>query len=113
METIKTILIIISGAVAVFAYFALIFLLNVLLWGLALSWAWEWFVVPVFDVGGITIVQSFGLMIVASTLTKNNAKSVEQEEGETVGSVFGRTVLKATVAPLVTLFFAWLVSLLL
>lgn len=59
--------------------------------GLVLSYSWEWFIVPVFDFRGISIVEAIGISFTINLLVKpldrdkSKKKKTPKERGEEFG----------------------------
>jgi len=59
--------------------------------GWALMTLWGWFVIPVFGLPSLSIVQAIGVALVVSFLTKHTDTSVQQKRstGEAIGFLVG------------------------
>ena len=51
--------------------------------GIVLSSLWEWFVVPIFHINSITIVQAIGIAIVVGFLTHQTTNNSDKDEEQT------------------------------
>jgi len=68
--------------------------------GWVLSWLWLWFVVPVFAVPALSMLQSIGIATVISFMTKQYVPT-----GDKAGEAWAYLIL----TPLVTLLFGYII----
>lgn len=80
---------------------------EILVNGWVISILWGWFIVPVFKIPTLNILQAYGLALVVGILTKQDidVKSPERSITETIIRGIGVAVLR----PLFTLGFGWIV----
>jgi len=62
--------------------------------GLALKFMWGWFIVPAFDVAGLSFMVATGLVVVAALLTMRTSIPEEQTTGEIMKEGFHKACLK-------------------
>jgi len=62
--------------------------------GLVLQSMWGWFIVPAFDVAGLSFMVATGLIVVASMLTMKTSIPKEQTTGEMMKEGFHKAYLK-------------------
>lgn len=62
--------------------------------GWAMSMIWGWFVTPVFALPALTILQAYGLMLVARLF--QYLPATEKKEGKTFGQIIGAGMAKNT-----------------
>ena len=101
-----------------FKYAIFSIVLGIVLNGLVFAKLWEWFIIPVFNIHPITIIQSIGIMTIFTFLNykyddndKNETKSgdelTDEEKRDLLLKLYGRILGKA----LGTLFFGWIITL--
>ena len=74
-------------AVVVCAFLAIT--LGVVVKGWVLSVTWQWFVVPIFGLPALSVLQAISIMIVASLLTHQSTQSSKnKDEQNTLGKIF-------------------------
>lgn len=74
--------------------------------GWALSVTWAWFIVPVFGLPTLTVVQAIGVALVAAILTHQSQESNKEKEiPELTGEIISRSVL----VPLATVGLGWII----
>lgn len=81
-------------------------IIGAILNGWALSVLWGWFIVPIFKLPTLTIIQAIGVAMVASFLTKtystsDKSKSLEDRITDLIGSTI--------IAPVLAIMLGWLV----
>ena len=62
-------------------YTILLTIAGIALHGLVLKYMWQWFIIPIFSVNGLTLVQAIGLSAIVALMWKKNDKK-EDEEGK-------------------------------
>lgn len=78
--------------------------------GYTLSLLWKWFVVPVFDIPVLSVVQAIGFGMVITFLTRHStssgdkAKDIYEAAGEMLGNAILYPVLVIALGYIVTLF---------
>ena len=84
--------------------------LGAIMGGFVLSKLWVWFMIPIFDVNPLRIVEAIGLTFIVGYMTKNPA-----EPGKTLEGPFLEELLKAFLQTLVAaggfLFIGWIIQL--
>jgi membrane protein CcdC involved in cytochrome C biogenesis len=97
------------SCVGVLVLIVLALTINVLLDGFALATLWGWFVVPVFHVPSLSVIQAIGFGLVMTVLTKqfNESKSEKQSSTEAITRIF----TYAVGIPLFYLCFGWVIHL--
>ena len=61
-------------------YTVFLTLAGIALHGIVLKYMWQWFIIPVFSVKGLTLVQAIGLSAIVALMWKKDDKK-EDEEG--------------------------------
>jgi len=75
--------------------------------GWVLSILWGWFVVPVFGISQISVLQAIGLTAIINMLKSSRAK--ENNKGRETSEVIVELFAITIIAPLISLFFGWIV----
>ena len=96
------------GCLGWIAYAALVLVLGSILGGWALSIMWEWFIVPVFALPSLGIVQAIGLSCVITLLAP---RQIQRNSGvkKSTFDVVIETSAQAFLAPLLAVGFGWIV----
>jgi len=90
-------------------FLPLVIIVGSIAGGWALSTLWGWFIVPVFNLPPLTIVQAIGVSIVVGTLkgsSSTNSDSKKKETSELISAIF-----VALLTPLFSVFLGWLLTL--
>lgn len=95
-----------DGALAVFGCFGLIaaFPIMAMLNGYALAVLWGWFVVPVFRLTALSVVQAIGIAMVVSYLTQSSSSAIDKSDS------WWEPFAKMAMKPLFALAFGWVVK---
>lgn len=104
MEKEKDILLACFGSISFVVIFTVI---SVLVNGWVISLLWLWFIVPLFHLPSITILQAFGLALIIGRLTKFDVdvRAPERSTIDKILHVFGVGIA----SPLFTLLFGWII----
>ena len=86
--------------------------LGAMLNGWVFSILWKWFVIPIFNLPALTVVQSIGLgMVVAMFNGKDKFSSDKKSDQESLWTVTLKAFFTAILTPLFTLLLAYIVTL--
>lgn len=84
--------------------------LGAIMGGFVLSKLWVWFMVPIFDLNPLRIVEAIGLTFIVGYMTKNHVESGKKLEG-----TFSEELLKAFLQTIVIagmfLLIGWIIQL--
>lgn len=84
--------------------------LGAIIGGFVLTKLWVWFMIPIFDLNPLSIVEAIGLTFVVGYMTKNPTETNKTLEGS-----FSKELLKAFLQTLLTaggfLFIGWIIQL--
>ncbi len=78
--------------------------------GFVLSVMWSWFVVPVFGIAALTVVQAIGFSMVVSFLTYHDTES-KTDDSKSLTEKIIYMVMMAIMRPAFTLGIAWIIHL--
>lgn len=70
-----------------------------------LSVLWGWFVIPVFNVPNLSVVQAVGLAMVVSYLTKKHESDSKKELSDVIATL----VVEVVFVPLTALLLGWII----
>ncbi len=79
--------------------------------GFVLSTLWSWFVVPTFGLPELSIAAAIGISLIIRTLTYQDKSNETKKEDETFSEKIIPAIGVAIFAPLLTLFFGWVIHL--
>ncbi len=96
----------IVGAVLAFAAWAVLY---IFVYGWALSTLWLWFIVPVFAVPALPVVNAVGLSLFIAALNAPNMQDVASEDISS--EELGQKMISALFRPLMVVGFAWVLTL--
>lgn len=83
-----------------------VIVVTALMSGWALSVLWGWFIVPVFELPQLTLIQAIGVGMVVSFLTRSSWKKEEKKE---TSEAIIEAVVTAIGLPLISVGFGWVV----
>ena len=86
-----------------------LFVIGALLNGWALSTIWNWFMPPIFGLVSLTFWQAIGVAMVFELFTGIKTSETKDQSKKTYAEVFIESLLKVTLAPAMTVFFAYIV----
>ena len=75
--------------------------------GWAVSVLWGWFVVPIFSVEPLSVLQACGLALVASILTHQTKET--NKESKSTSALVVEVLAVSVLSPLFIVFFGWLI----
>lgn len=101
----------VASCIGLLTTFAVTLVIASILNGWALSILWAWFIVPVFGLPALSIVQAIGLAMVVSFLTRRIAIKKEDDEEEGAWLIIAKALLYAIISPLLTVFVGYIVTL--
>lgn len=101
---------ILLGCIGVAAVGVLLVVVSAILNGFVISVMWTWFVVPVFRLPALSVVQSIGLAMIVSVFIKDSIAS-GKNNGDSASDIAVKVIVRVVVSPLLTLFIAWVVTL--
>lgn len=93
----------VSGTMVAMQYLALPLVL--LIRGYVAAIFWQWFIVPLFEVNALTVVQAIGVILLVFLVTPNSRETPRDDNAVKQQIAVGLSW------PLVTLFLGWLVHL--
>ncbi len=80
--------------------------------GFALVKLWEWFIVPIFNVSALTVVQAIGISMVVGFLTYQATSSDDSSSGDkSLTAIVSGSLIAVILRPAIVLFFGWIVTL--
>ena len=84
---------------------------GALMQGWALSKVWNWFMPAIFNLTALSLWKAVGVATVFELFTGTNRtkKNDDDSKSDTVGEAIVKSLIQVTVAPLVTVFIAWIV----
>ena len=93
-------------------FFVLAMLMSIPINGYVISVTWAWFIVPIFDVREISLVEAVGLAIFASVILPvraipNYSKENNEDDAALIVRMIGMAASQVFVAPALTLMGAW------
>lgn len=89
---------------------AIVLVVGTLVDGWALSKIWNWFMPAIFGLTSLTLWQAMGVSLVFEMFSRNNKKKSESKsEDKTVGEAILASLIEVTVAPLLSVFIAWMI----
>ena len=97
--------IVLTGCVGVFVLLAAYVVVASIVRGWVLTYLWQWFILPVFDVRDITIVEAIGLSMVVTFLTVQQQQTKDERDGTEKAS----DLVAAIIYPFLVLVIAWIV----
>lgn len=89
-------------------WFLVLLVVGLLLAGWVLSILWGWFVVPIFNVENLTIVQAIGLSLVFD-LFASGLKAETVDEKDPIDKML-KSAVRVILTPLFFLFIGWIVQ---
>jgi hypothetical protein len=105
MKTDNTIL----GCIGLLTAVILMVITSTIVNGWALSLLWAWFVVPIFELPTLSLMQAIGIAMLINFSTSNLAKEkIQVEKGWT--DIIGHYLGGAIGYSVITVFFGWIIS---
>ena len=88
----------------------LIVVLGYMISGLVLSILWGWFMVPLFEVPEISILEAIGITLVVHLFMRRLATKTDIDaESEISTTKIGKALARSFIVPLITLLTGWIV----
>ncbi len=94
------------GCIGIGFVFILISTVEVIINGWALSALWGWFVVPIFNLPSLTIIQAIGIGLILSYITN---KSPSQEDNRKTSEKIIDGIARSIMAPIFSVGTGWVI----
>lgn len=88
---------------------AIIFVVGILLHGVAIQYIWKWFITDIFDVAELSLRQALGLGLVVGYLAKGNQTNKDEEKSDSVGEAILKGIIQVIATPSFVLLFGYII----
>lgn len=99
----------VASCIAILAVLGVTTITGTIMNGWALTVLWTWFIVPVFNLPTLSIIQAIGIGMVVTFLTRHSID--KEEDAKDIGAAISTAIVSAVVVPLLTVGIGYIISL--